>query len=83
MPSRKQHNVGVTKFVVRPASPKGGVYRTVSSLSNRSGYSTGHIRKLLRSGKVSGVKVGNTWLATVRTVKRHATSTKNGRPLSR
>ena len=75
----KRAAADVVTFAGNPSSQK-GMYRTVSSLSSKTGYSGTHVRKLLRSGRVRGVKVGNTWFATVRAIREHGASTNNGRP---
>jgi hypothetical protein len=43
-----------------------------------SGYSTSHLRHLLRTGKLEGIKLGRDWLTTIEAVERYKAT--NPRP---
>jgi len=59
-------------FVVKERSPaKAENYLTLSTLAKRTSYSPNHLRHLLQQGKVSGLKVGNVWLAKRSSVEKY------------
>ncbi len=47
------------------------IYMLTTLLAERTSRPAAHIRRLLREGKVKGVKVGNMWLSTVPAVKEY------------
>ena len=51
-------------------------YLTLQGLAKRTSYSTGHLRRLLQRGRISGVRVGNVWLATRSSVESYRKVTK-------
>jgi excisionase family DNA binding protein len=42
---------------------------TVAEASARTGYTTRHITRLIRAGKIAGKKIGPIWLTTVEAVE--------------
>jgi len=55
-------------------------YITLVQASEISGYSAGHLRYLLRAGRLAGVKFGRDWLTTAEAIEKYkATSPRPGR----
>ena len=44
---------------------------SVSSASRLTGYSLQYLRRLLRAGRLQGVKIGQVWLISVLSLERH------------
>jgi excisionase family DNA binding protein len=53
---------------------------TVAEASRRSGYSMTMIQKLLKSGRIKGIKPGHDWLTTLEAVLEYKRQAKRGRP---
>ena len=53
-------------------------YITLVQAAEISGYSTGHLRYLLRTGKLAGAKFGRDWLTTVEAIEQYKST--NPRP---
>lgn len=61
----------------RDHEPNPEMLLTVSELAEKTGYTKGHLRGLLRAGKLPGDKTLNTWLTThtaLRDYKRNLNS---------
>jgi hypothetical protein len=53
-------------------------YITLVEACKISGYSTSHLRHLLRIGKLEGIKLGRDWLTTVEGIEKYKAT--NPRP---
>jgi len=57
-----------------------GRYITVAEAARRSGYSIRTLQKLLKKGKVKGIKPGRDWFTTLEAVMEYKRKAIRGRP---
>ena len=74
-----------TKVVFREERPRTPIvedekYRTITSLSELSGYSETNLRSLLSERKLEGTKVGDVWLSTMTAVNSYIAANGRERP---
>lgn len=53
---------------------------TVAEAAQKTGYSVSMIQRLLRTGRIKGIKVSRDWLTTLNAVKNFKQQAKRGRP---
>ena len=55
-----------------------GKYITLIEAAKITGYTTSHLRRLLRTGKLEGVKFGRDWFVTIEAIEKYKAT--NPRP---
>ncbi|GAB4422349.1 MAG: hypothetical protein Kow00106_19520 [Anaerolineae bacterium] len=68
-----------------PSEPRDSIGETQSLISlveaaKISGFSQGYLRRLMREGKISGIKIGRDWLTTEKAVKDYLSTERRRGP---